>query len=87
MGGLGRPGGGPLAELLRRRQEAQQAAHDLEGLLQLCSRDVRGLKIGGMAIEKLRDKSACAINLEYVKMYSPLRDGDEVCFIPPVSGG
>ncbi len=28
-----------------------------------------------------------AVNLEYVPFEHPLHDGDEICFIPPVSGG
>ena len=28
-----------------------------------------------------------AVNLTYVNLDHPLRDGDEICFIPPVSGG
>jgi len=30
---------------------------------------------------------AIAVNLEYVPWNHPLRDGDEVALIPPVSGG
>ena len=29
----------------------------------------------------------CAINMEYVKPDSPVNDGDEVAFFPPVTGG
>jgi len=28
-----------------------------------------------------------AVNAEYARMDAPLRDGDEVAFLPPVSGG
>ncbi len=28
-----------------------------------------------------------AVNAEYARMDHPLRDGDEVAFLPPVSGG
>lgn len=28
-----------------------------------------------------------AVNEEYARMDSPLKDGDEVAFLPPVSGG
>ncbi|WP_455211140.1 molybdopterin converting factor subunit 1 [Kaarinaea lacus] len=28
-----------------------------------------------------------AVNMEYVKSDHPLKDGDEVAFFPPVSGG
>ena len=30
---------------------------------------------------------SCAVNEEYARMTSPLTDGDEVAFLPPVSGG
>jgi molybdopterin converting factor subunit 1 len=30
---------------------------------------------------------SCAINQEYARMTTPLGDGDEVAFLPPVSGG
>jgi molybdopterin converting factor subunit 1 len=30
---------------------------------------------------------SCAVNEEYARMTSPLNDGDEVAFLPPVSGG
>jgi molybdopterin converting factor subunit 1 len=30
---------------------------------------------------------SCAVNLDYAKMAAPVRDGDEVAFLPPVSGG
>ncbi|MCP5151213.1 MAG: MoaD/ThiS family protein [Ectothiorhodospiraceae bacterium] len=29
----------------------------------------------------------CAVNLEYVDASHPVRDGDEVGFFPPVTGG
>jgi|SRR5919109_4122323 molybdopterin converting factor subunit 1 len=30
---------------------------------------------------------SCAINAEYARMTTPLNEGDEVAFLPPVSGG
>jgi molybdopterin converting factor subunit 1 len=30
---------------------------------------------------------SCAVNEEYARLTTPLEDGDEVAFLPPVSGG
>ena len=38
-------------------------------------------------LNKWRDHVRWAVNCEYVPVHTKLRDGDEVCFIPPVSGG
>jgi molybdopterin converting factor small subunit len=39
------------------------------------------------ALEWLRRATKPAVNLEYTTWDHPLQDGDEVAFIPPVSGG
>lgn len=33
------------------------------------------------------DNTLCAINMEYVKTKTPVNDGDEIAFFPPVTGG
>lgn len=33
------------------------------------------------------DRLLSAVNLEYVDFDAPVRDGDEVAFFPPVTGG
>lgn len=30
---------------------------------------------------------SCAVNADFARMNTPLHDGDEVAFLPPVSGG
>ncbi len=36
---------------------------------------------------EMPDNTLCAINMEYVKPETPVNDGDEVAFFPPVTGG
>lgn len=38
-------------------------------------------------LEELEEQLMVAVNEEYAAWDHPLEDGDEVCFIPPVSGG
>jgi len=38
-------------------------------------------------LDSYREAVSTAVNAEYSKMSHPLADGDEVAFLPPVSGG
>lgn len=33
------------------------------------------------------DSMSCAVNVDYARMTTAVSDGDEVAFLPPVSGG
>jgi len=37
--------------------------------------------------EPMPDHLLCAVNLEYSEPSAPVKDGDEVAFFPPVTGG
>jgi molybdopterin converting factor subunit 1 len=39
------------------------------------------------ALEKYRSSVLFALNSEFARSTSPVRDGDELAFFPPVSGG
>jgi molybdopterin converting factor small subunit len=39
------------------------------------------------ALEQYAPIISCAVNEEYAKFDARLHDGDEVAFLPPVSGG
>jgi len=39
------------------------------------------------ALEPYRAVISCAVNEEYARFNASLEDGDEVAFLPPVSGG
>lgn len=39
------------------------------------------------AMKELLEKSMAAINQEYANSSDPIKESDEVAFIPPVSGG
>lgn len=48
---------------------------------------VRALRGSGGAWARLPETPAVAVNLDYAPLATPLADGDEVAFIPPVAGG
>ncbi len=37
--------------------------------------------------EALKGAMLCAVNMQYAKAATPVHDGDEVAFFPPVTGG
>jgi molybdopterin converting factor subunit 1 len=39
------------------------------------------------ALEAYAPAISCAVNEEYARFTTPLKHGDEVAFLPPVSGG
>jgi molybdopterin converting factor subunit 1 len=39
------------------------------------------------AFEAYGRSLSCAVNADYAKLHTPVADGDEVAFLPPVSGG
>jgi len=39
------------------------------------------------ATAALGDSLSCAVNADFSRMDAPIHDGDEVAFLPPVSGG
>lgn len=39
------------------------------------------------ALDAYRDSISAAVNADYSRMDAPLGEGDEVAFLPPVSGG
>lgn len=55
--------------------EADQAAT----VAQVWARAAQGQALPGNIL--------CAVNMEYVDSQAPVRDGDEVAFFPPVTGG
>lgn len=48
---------------------------------------VAELRRRGPSWERLPMEPAVAVNMEYAALSTTLSDGDEVAFIPPVSGG
>ena len=48
---------------------------------------VARLRADGNGLSKLPASPVVAVNMDYAPGDTPLRDGDEVAFIPPVAGG
>jgi len=65
------------ASELRREMPDGAAAHDAWNALVA---EFPAMRDYGRAI-------SCAVNEEYSRLSAPLHDGDEVAFLPPVSGG
>jgi len=52
------------------------------------ARDVwRALANGYPALAPFESSVSCAVNAEYAKLNTIVKAGDEVAFLPPVSGG
>ncbi|GMR01386.1 MAG: hypothetical protein BMS9Abin19_0765 [Gammaproteobacteria bacterium] len=49
--------------------------------------DVSSVWQGASNNVTMPDNTLCAINMEYVKTAAIVKDGDEVAFFPPVTGG
>jgi molybdopterin converting factor subunit 1 len=64
------------AELQRTLHEGATVADAWDGL----ARDFEGLRAYGAIV-------SCAVNEDYAKLTTSLKNGDEVAFLPPVSGG
>ena len=47
----------------------------------------RGLVREFPGFEAYGQSLSCAVNAEYAKFHTRIADGDEVAFLPPVSGG
>ena len=47
----------------------------------------RALATAAPAVEAFRGSVSCAVNAEFASMSQRVNDGDEVAFLPPVSGG
>ena len=69
---------------------------DLAGSGELVREVADGATVADVWADLLREHPAlapyegslsCAVNAEYARMTSTVADGDEVAFLPPVSGG
>jgi sulfur-carrier protein len=71
-----------LADITGMRETVLSAADhpDAASIYARFAQEFRGL-------EAHRSSVLCAINSEYARLDSPVCDGDELAFFPPVSGG
>ena len=75
-----------LFAVLRDRAGVQNLTLDLGG--HPCAADVdRGVSQRYPELASLLEKTAVAVNQAYASPETPVRPGDEVALIPPVSGG
>ena len=66
------------------REQVKQSENSLEKTDDLTVERVWQQTTSNMAMP---DNTLCAVNMEYVSSQSPVNDGDEVAFFPPVTGG
>jgi len=66
------------------REQVKQAESNLEISGSLIVEQVWQQATNNMPMP---NNTLCAINMEYVDTQSPVNDGDEVAFFPPVTGG
>jgi molybdopterin converting factor subunit 1 len=73
---------GVLKEIFGRRHEVMELEEPatVEEVLEEC-------RVRGVAPPELMASLAVAVNQEYARAETPLREKDEVALLPPVSGG
>ena len=69
---------------------------EIAGAAEIAREVAPGATIGGVwrqlasefpALADYTRSISCAVNQDYARLTAALRDGDEVAFLPPVSGG
>lgn len=69
-----------LREIAGADELARPAADSVAGVWQ-------ALVVEWPALEPYAGSISCAVNAQYARMTTTVLDGDEVAFLPPVSGG